>query len=145
MNIAPGNEFNSFVIACGFIFSMASTFSSFGLILFSSISCPNHFVWFLKNDFLLLVWYPAFSSLFNPSNNFFSWSCLLPRVTTIMSSSQACVQHSNVRSFFFWILYGYRRVRKSLFESVIAIKLSHVSANTDCQLVSSDNFICLYA
>ena len=39
-------------------------------IPFSSISCPNHFVRFMKNfDFLLLARYPAFSSLFRTSND----------------------------------------------------------------------------
>ena len=44
---------------------------------------------------------PAFSSLFNRSNIFVSCSCMSPCVTTIMSSSQACVQYSKVRSIFF--------------------------------------------
>ena len=48
--IAPRNEFISFVCAGGFNFSMASTFSSFGLIPFSPISCPNHFIRFMKNS-----------------------------------------------------------------------------------------------
>ena len=79
---------------------MASTFSSF-LIPFSSISCPSHFVRFMKiSDFLLLALYPVVSSLFKMSNNFCSWSCLFPRVTAIMSSSQAGVQFSSVRSIF---------------------------------------------
>ena len=86
--IAPRNDFSSFVFFGEFSFNIASIFSSFGLILYLSISCPSHFVRFMKNsDFLLLALYPAFSSLFRKSNSFFLWSCLLPRVTTIMSSS----------------------------------------------------------
>ena len=42
--IAPRNDFNSFVFSGGFNRSIASTFSSFDLIPFSSISCPSHFV-----------------------------------------------------------------------------------------------------
>ena len=100
-SMAPRNDFRSFVFSSAFNFSMASTFSSFGLIPFSSISCPSHFVRFMKNsDFLLLAQYPDFSSFFRISNNFFPWSCLFPRVTTIMSSSQAVVKYSSVRSFF---------------------------------------------
>ena len=96
-----------FVFFGGFKFSIASTFSSIGLIPFSFISCPSHFVWFKKNsDFLLLARYPAFSSLFNISNSFLSWSCLLPRVTTIMSSSHAGVLYSSVWSIFSWNVVG---------------------------------------
>ena len=114
--IAPRNDFNSFVLFGDFNFCIASTFSSFGFIPFSSISCPSHFVCFKKNsDFLLLARYPVFSSLDSTSNNFFSCSCLFPRVNTIMSSSHAGVLYSNVRSIFFERLWECRQVRKTLF------------------------------
>ena len=92
--IAPRNDFSSFLSSDGFSFNMASLLSSFGLIPFSSISCPSHLFRFKKNsNFLLLALYLAFSSLFKMSNSFFSSSCLFSRVTTILSSSQAGVQY----------------------------------------------------
>ena len=104
---APRNDFSSFVLFGDFSFCMASTFSSFGFIPFSSISYPSHLVCFRKNsDFLLLARYPAFSSLDRTSNSFFSCSCLFPRVTTMMSSSHAGVLYSNVRSIFSWKIVG---------------------------------------
>ena len=105
--IAPRNDFRSFVFSGGFNLSLASTFSSFGFIPFSFISCPSHFVSFKKNsDFFLLARNPAFSNLSRTLNSFFSWSCLLPRVTMIMSSNHAGVQYSSVRSIFSWKIVG---------------------------------------
>ena len=52
--IAPRIDFNSFVLFGDFNFRIASTFSSFGFIPFSSISCPSHFVRFKKNSFFYL-------------------------------------------------------------------------------------------
>ena len=103
---------------------MASTFSSFGFIPFSSISCPSHLVCFRKNsDFLLLARYPAFSSLDRTSNSFFSCCCLFPRVTTMMSSSHAGVLYSNVRLIFFLEDCGdIGKSVKPFFESVISAK-----------------------
>ena len=58
--IALRNEFSSFVFSDGFNCNIASTFSSFGLIPFSSSSCPSHFVWLMKNlDTLILARYLA--------------------------------------------------------------------------------------
>ena len=86
--IAPRNDFSSFVFSVGFSFNMASSFSSFGLIPFSSISCPSHFVQFIKNsDFLLLALYPTFSSVYKIMSNksFRGLVCLrgLPRLCSL--------------------------------------------------------------
>ena len=101
--IAPRNDFSSFVFSGGFSFYIASTFSSFGFIPSPSVSCPGHFVLFMKNsDCFILIRYPAFFSLFSTSKIFFSCSFLSPRNTSIITSNHAGVQYFIVRSMFSW-------------------------------------------
>ena len=114
--IAPRNDFNSLVFSGGFNRSIASTFSSFGLIPFSSIPCPNLFVWFMKNsDFLLLARYPAFSNLFKRQIvSFRDLVCFLVLLQLCRLTMPVC----NIQvfgQFFLGILWVYRRVRETLF------------------------------
>ena len=69
------------------ILALLPPFLSLGLIPFLLISCPKHFVWLMNISDFLFALYPAFSYLFKMANRFFSWSCSLPRVTTIISSN----------------------------------------------------------
>ena len=86
------NDSNSFALSGDFSLNIASTISSFHCIQFSSISCPNHLVRFMKNsDFLLLARYPVFSSVFGTSNCFFPCHCWFSRGTTIISPSHASI------------------------------------------------------
>ena len=57
--ICPEGSHPSGHFSGGFNFNISSTFSSFDLISFSSISCPSHFVWLMKNsEFFLLLGIP---------------------------------------------------------------------------------------
>ena len=99
---------------------------------------------FFEEDFLLLARYPAFSNFFQYIEFFFSYSVRFPLVNTIMSSSQAGVEYSRVRSILKY-RWDIGKTVKSLFESVISAEFPPVFADTHCRFVSFDTFIWPYA
>ena len=114
--IAPRNDFRSFVFSGGFSFSIASTFSSFGFIPFSFISCSSHFVSFMKNsDFSylhgirLFLIYPRLQTISSRDLVYFPVLLRLYRPTMPVYNIQEFGQ------FFPAKLWVCRRDRKTLF------------------------------